>query len=121
MNINDIGLEGFKVIDIAESEDNITVRIEQEHEFRACTECGSVRCISTGKKNRHFRDIEYKGKFCGIEIVATRYKCQDCGNTCYPQTDILQDGFRMTKRLYNQVCEECFRMPFTNVANMHTF
>lgn len=115
-----LGLEGYETVHYEENANSVTVLVECEKEGkRICPGCGSMSCYSDGRRLRHYRDIEFKGKFCEIAVNTTRLKCRDCGTTCYPDLPGIAENFRMTKRLYDMVCEDCFKFSFTDIANMH--
>lgn len=65
-----LGLEGYKTVHYEENANSVTVLVECEKEGkRICPGCGSMSCYSDGRRLRHYRDIEFKGKFCEIAVL----------------------------------------------------
>ncbi len=118
-------LDGYNYVNHEESADSMTILVEPAEEpERICPVCGSVSVVSDGKATRYYRDIEHSCKSTEIGVETQRLRCKDCGATFFPELPHIVEekkdqGFRMTKRLYDIICDECFEDTFVGVAGMH--
>lgn len=112
-------MDGYEVLNTLEGDKGIIINLKPINEMRICPECGSVNCYSKGKKKRFYRDTSYLGRHAEIAILSTRYKCNDCEATFYPNITGIDETFRMTTRLKNIIRKEAICDTFEALAKRY--
>lgn len=84
-----VGLEGFRVLDVAESNGEVMVRIETIAELEACPECGR-RAESQDRMERHLRDLPCFGRPARLVWRVRRWRCRrpDCVARTWTETSV---------------------------------
>jgi transposase-like protein len=118
MQVQDLNLEEFHVLEKKERETTFLFVVEKIHPPTVCPHCmsGADSIVKHGKRERYVRDSSINGHPVDLLILHGRYKCKSCGKTFY-ETIECTDGFsRITNRFKTDITAECFRKPFLQVA-----
>lgn len=69
-----LGLDGFRVLDVREEPDELTVTIETTREFVGCGRCG-VRAEAQDRMRIELRDLACFGRPARLVWVKRRWRC----------------------------------------------
>lgn len=117
---DDHGLEDFWVTEKNENQTSIDLTMVPKKANRACNKCGSLYTYVKENRTLHYRDVHYKGKFCGLQIKHTRYQCKDCGTTFRQGFSDLCDSHKLTTRLEKEIFNGCDIMPFETISKRYS-
>lgn len=120
INKDDHGLKDFWVTEESENETSIDLTVVPKKANRACNKCGSLYTYVKENRTMHYRDVHYKGKFCGLQIKHTRYQCKDCGTTFRQGFPDLCSTHKLTTRLEKEIFSACDIMPFETVSKRYS-
>ncbi len=71
-----LGLDGFRVLEVTESIDELVIRIETDAEFVGCARCG-VRAESQDRMTVEIRDLTCFGRPARLVWAKRRWRCAD--------------------------------------------
>ena len=94
-----LGLQGFNITNIEETENNITVFGEMKRKTHHCICCGAATDTVHDYRTHKIKDISAFGKSVTIVLRKRRYKCSDCGKRFFEAVPFLPRYHRMTNRL----------------------
>ncbi|MGH8937048.1 MAG: ISL3 family transposase [Acidimicrobiia bacterium] len=84
-----VGLDGFRVLDVAEADGEVMVRVETTAELMACPECGR-RAESQDRMERQIRDLPCFGRPARLVWWVRRWRCrsEDCPAKTWTETSV---------------------------------
>ena len=82
-----LGLDGFRVIELTETDAEVTIRIESCSEVVGCTRCG-VRARSQDRMTVEYRDLAVFGRPARLVWVKRRWRCgeAECDASTWTET-----------------------------------
>ncbi|MBD3612883.1 MAG: ISL3 family transposase [Hydrogenovibrio crunogenus] len=111
-----LNLNGFKVLQIDETEHDYHITSETTLKHSECPHCHSVDVVGFGKREQLIRDLPIHGKRVGIYVDTKRYQCKSCQKTFYetlPETDLKR---QMTTRLKEWIGHKAVKNTFASIA-----
>ncbi len=94
-----LGLQGVNIINIEESEKNITIYIELERKTHKCNCCGTKTDKIHDYRIQKIKDISAFGKTVTIVLKKRRYRCPHCNKRFFEENTFLPRYYRRTNRL----------------------
>ena len=94
-----LGLQGVKITNIENEENNITIYLELERKSHSCPCCGTATDTIHDYRLQKIKDIPSFGKNVVIKLRKRRYRCPNCGKRFYENNSFLPKYRRMTNRL----------------------
>ena len=94
-----LGLKGYEVVTVIESEGKIIVEARAQESKAVCPYCSSVKLYwhGLGKRRRVLHSWS-NGKKVYLELSRQRWRCQDCGRSFNGSAQLLRPYSRMTKQ-----------------------
>jgi transposase len=94
-----LGLKGYKVVTVTESEGKMIVEARAQERKPVCPYCSSVKLYRHGLgKRRRVLHSWSNGKKVYLELSRQRWRCQDCGHSFNDGAELLRPYSRMTKQ-----------------------
>lgn len=117
MDINSC-LPDFNIIEIADNELDIQIRVKTNFPPLSCPHCGCVANLyKHDKRDQLCVDLPVHGKRARLHIKRQRYKCRDCNQTFWERLDHTIDEKRnCTKRLVTYIGRHSLKRSFTSIA-----
>lgn len=118
----DIRLPGFCVSNYSDDGYDITMKLGVSRIDRTCPICkkNDYKNITTEtSKKCVFRDLDYMGMHCKLEVMQPRFFCKNCNITYFMELKGFIKTPMMTERLYNKIIEQSYRLPNAEIARLH--
>jgi transposase len=94
-----LGLKGYEVVTVTESEGKIIVEASAQENKPVCPCCSSVKLYRHGLcKRRRVLHSWSNGKRVYLELSFQRWRCQGCGHSFNDSAQLLRPYSRMTKQ-----------------------
>ena len=103
-----LGLDGFRVLEVSETPDEVTITIETTVEVVGCGRCG-VRAESQDRVRVEVRDLACFGRPARLVWVKRRWRCvdADCGARTWTEQSLQVDAqVVLTRRAGVEVCRQ---------------
>lgn len=108
---------GYKLCDLHESEDEVTLVLDRTRTTADCPECGK-RCSSIEDTyTRRIRDLDLGTKQCFLLFAERKIRCR-CGYRGVEQLDFVDKYSPYTKRFEAYVSMLCEKMTITDAASV---
>jgi len=103
-----LGLDGFRVLEVIEGHDEVTITIETTADLVGCGGCG-VRAESQDRVRVEIRDLPCFGRPCRLVWIKRRWRCTvpDCdAKTWTEHSDHLDAQVVLTRRAGAEACRQ---------------
>lgn len=94
-----IDIQGVKVTDISESDENITICLYMQRRTHECPHCHDLTSKVHDYRTQRVKDISMREKPVILVYRKRRYKCNSCHKSFYEKFPILPKFHRITNRL----------------------
>ena len=112
-----LGLQGVKITNIENNENNQIIYAEMERKKHNCICCGTATDTVHDYRTQRIKDIPAFGKNVTIILRKRRYRCPNCGKRFYESNTFLSKYQQRTKRLSEFVVDKLRdERSFTSVA-----
>ena len=112
-----LGLQGVKITNIENNENNQIIYAEMERKKHNCICCGTATDTVHDYRTQRIKDIPAFGKNVTIILRKRRYRCPNCGKRFYESNTFLSKYQQRTKRLSEFIVDKLRdERSFTSVA-----
>lgn len=71
-----LGLDGFRVLDVSETDDELTVTVESMVTIEGCSRCGT-RAVAHDRRPTDIRDLACFGRPVRLRVLKRRWRCPE--------------------------------------------
>lgn len=113
-----LNLPEFNIIEIANNEYDIQIKVEASSPPVACPHCGCVANLyKHDSREQVCMDLPIHGKRVGLHIRRQRYRCRECKQTFWERFErTIDDKRNCTNRLVNYIGQQSLKRSFTSIA-----
>lgn len=73
-----LGLDGFRVLDVSEADDELTITVESTTTIQGCVRCGT-RAVAHDRRPTDVRDLACFGRPVRLRVLKRRWRCPEPG------------------------------------------
>jgi transposase len=112
-----LGLKGYEVGTVTESEGKIAVGVRAQERKPVCPYCSSARLYrhGLGKRRRELHSWS-NGKKVYLDLSRQRWRCQDCGHSFNDHAELLRPYSRMTRQAEQEALWQLKDRSFSQVT-----
>ncbi len=117
--MNLLNLPSLNILEVNETEDSYHIEAESSSPLLdMCDQCGfdGEYLSKFGTKKQLYADTPMHGKRVAITFRKQRYRCKNCGTTCYEILLHMNDRRLATQRLIDYVSQQSLSRTFTSIA-----
>lgn len=111
-----LGIQGYDIISVAESEGVLQVQIETPRAAVRCPHCGSEKVEMQGRKLREVRALPYGSCAVILQLKARRMRCLQCGRHPMERFTFCQPRKRHTLAVAKAAMQDAERMTIKESA-----
>lgn len=111
-----INLERVKFKDVDIQEDRVHIFVASMHDIQLCPNCHKPTSKLVDVTPKVYRDLNFFGRTCYVEIDLRRFECRDCFSTFSEPLSFVEPYRHFTKRFEREVYECCRETTATYAA-----
>lgn len=115
----ELGLDGLRVLESAESSDRLEIAAEYASEEASCPRCGRSTWRVHQRRKQRKRDLELWGKPVWLYLWKRRFRCRPCRYVFTEDDPVCGRRRRSTRRLRKQAAAEAQEASVRAVSSWH--